>query len=390
MHAASDEAIVIAGSIGDPGLVVRAAAVATYDALWPARRYGESNEAVIQVMRETLAGLSLDDSALRCRLLVALATESYYVARTSELDRLVEEALGIARRIGEPALLAETLLGCVVVLWRADQVDRRQSLLEECRQLAEQVGDERLTVNARCLQASVRCELGLLSGPDPELAEIAMAARELRMYFPELIVVCLAHSWSAMRGDQAELAAQWTRIAELDDLMSMAHKVDTIQGAAFYVPMWNFGQLPRDEHVQGFLGVTAVPVVTAAVALFLRHGAPERARTLWDGHTFDPDTDNWYSPAYWAFSAEAALGFGDPAVGAAVYTRLRPYSGQCVMSGSNPAIGPVDAYLAIAAAATGDLALATEHADRAIGQIRTWQVPQVESWFLGLRDKHGF
>jgi DNA-binding SARP family transcriptional activator len=390
MHAASDEAIELAGTIGDPELVVRAAAVPTYDALWPARRYGDVNESVIRVMREALAGLSLDDSAVRCRLLVALATESYYVARTEEIDRLAEEALGIARRLGDASLLAETLLGCVVVLWRADQADRRESLLEECRVLAEQVGDERLTVNARCLQASVGSELGSAPGPTAELEEIAAAARELRMYFAELIVVCLAHSWSAMRGDADELVAQSARLAELDELMSLAHKVDTIQGAAFYVPMWDTTQLPRDELVQGFLGVTAVPVITAAVALFLRHGQPDRARMLWESHDFDPHTDNWYSPAYWAFSAEAALGLADPAVGAAVYSRLRPFSGRCVMSGSNPAIGPVDAYLAIAAAATGDLALATEHADHAVEQIQAWHIPQVESWFADLRHRHGF
>jgi hypothetical protein len=133
-----------------------------------------------------------------------------------------------------------------------------------------------------------------------------------------------------------------------------------------------------------------VPVITAAVALFLRHGQPDRARMLWESHDFDPHTDNWYSPAYWAFSAEAALGLADPAVGAAVYSRLRPFSGRCVMSGSNPAIGPVDAYLAIAAAATGDLALATEHADHAVEQIQAWHIPQVESWFADLRHRHGF
>jgi DNA-binding SARP family transcriptional activator len=390
MHRASDEATMLAGGFGEPELVVRAASVPTYDALWPARRYGESNSAVIAVMRQTLAELPVEDSALRCRLLLALATESYYVARPAEIDRLVDEAIAIARRVADPLLLAESLLAAVVAWWRPDKAAEREAMLEECRQLAETVGDERLAVNAHTLEASVRCELGQTDGIDADLVGLAAAARRHHLYFAELISVCLAHSWSVMRGDEAAIAEQLGRIVALDAEISMVHKEDTVQGAFLYAPLWDPRWPLREEMVHAFLGETPLPLVTAAVALFLRRGQVDQARALWTGHTFDADSLNWYSPAYWAFSAEAALGLGDAATGAAVYGKFRPYSGRCVVSGSNPALGPVDAYLAIAAAATGDTTLATEHAERALEQVRTWQVPQVERWFLDLRDRHGF
>jgi DNA-binding SARP family transcriptional activator len=394
MHRASDEATLLAGELGDPELVVRAASVPVDDALWPARRYGESNDEVVAVIRQTLATLPVEDSTLRCRLLLALASESYYVARPAETDRIIEEAVGMARRLadasGDVVLLAEALLACVVAWWRPDRAVERAAMLEECRQLAEEAGEDRLEVNARCLLASARCELGDVDGIDEELAGLADMARAHRLYFAELILVCHAHSWSAMRGDVAAIQWQVARLVELDEQLSMVHKEDSVQGALLYVPLWDRNAPPLDDMVQAFLGATSLPLVTAAVALFLRQGRTDLARATWAGHTFDADTLNWYSPVYWAFSAEAALGLDDPAVGAAVYGNLRPYRGRCVMSGTNPALGPVDAYLAVAAAAAGDTALATEVADRALEQLRTWRIPQVEKWFLGLRDQHGF
>ncbi len=390
MHAASDEAVLLAGEFGDPTLVVRAATIPTYDALWPARVYGESNAEVIAVMRQTLAQLPVEDSPLRCRLLLALATESYYVARPQEIDRLVEEALGIARRVGDPELLAEALIGAVVGWWRPDKAPEREAALEECRELVHATGQERLAVNVRMLQASVRSEMGRVDGLDAELTAIATVARDHRLYFTELIAVCLAQSWSVMRGDRDAVGAQLARIMEIDAEISMAQKEDTVQGALLYAPLWDPDWPVSDEMVQGFVSMTSLPIASAAAALYLRRGNPDQARTVWGDHVFDADSLNWYSPPYWAFSAEAALGLGDEATGAAVYTLFRPYSGRCVMSGSNPALGPVDAYLAIAAAATGDLTLATEHAEQALEQIRAWQVPQVERWLLELRDRHGF
>jgi DNA-binding SARP family transcriptional activator len=394
MHGASDAATLIAGRLGDPELVVRAAAVPTEDALWPARSYGDANEEVVGVLRETLAALPVEDSPLRCRLLLTLASESYYVARPGETDRLVDEAVSMARRLGESAgeqrLLADSLLGAVVAWWRPDRADERQALLAECLRLSEEHGFERLAANARCLLTCGRCELGDVDDLVEELAEMAELAREYRLHFAELIVTGLAHSWSVMAGDVPGAQAHTTRLAELDEQISLAHKQDALRGVAFNVPLW-FRGVPIDlEQVGTFVHDSPLPLASGATALFLRHGLVEQAREVWAAHEFDEVTVNWYSPPYWAFSAEAAVGLGDHEVGAAVYARLRPFSGRCVMSGTNPALGPVDAYLALAAAATGETAIAGEHADRALEQARAWQVPQVEEWLLELRDRHAF
>jgi hypothetical protein len=394
MHQASDEAVLIGARLGDPELVVRAATLPTQDALWPARSYGDANTQVVAVLRETLAALPVEDSELRCRLLLVLASESYYVARPAETDRLVEEAVAMARHIAESSgdrrLLADSLLAAVVAWWRPDRAEQRQALLAECLHLSEQHGFERLAANVRCLLVCGRCELGDVDDLVHALDEVASLAREHRLYLAELIVIGLAHSWSVMRGDVSSSTALLSRLAELDEQISLAHKQDALRGVAFNGPLW-FPDMAIDHQLIGaFQRETTLPLASGAAALFLRHGLVDQAREVWSAHEFDDVTVNWYSPPYWAFSAEVAIGLGDPSVGAAVYTRLRPFGGRCVMSGTNPALGPVDAYLALAAASTGDIALAAEHADNALGQARTWGLPQVEEWLVELRERHGF
>ena len=53
-------------------------------------------------------------------------------------------------------------------------------------------------------------------------------------------------------------------------------------------------------------------------------------------------------------------------------------------------MGPVDAFLAHAAAAVGDLELAARHADDAQRLIDEWQIPLVAQWLRDQRDRYGF
>jgi hypothetical protein len=59
-------------------------------------------------------------------------------------------------------------------------------------------------------------------------------------------------------------------------------------------------------------------------------------------------------------------------------------------AGSGPALGPVDAFLALAAAAVGEAGLATRHADDAEALCERWEIPAVGRWFRELRDQYGF
>ncbi|WP_028654665.1 BTAD domain-containing putative transcriptional regulator [Nocardioides sp. J54] len=390
MHAAADEAVVLAGSLGDTGLVVAAASVASRDALWPARAYGEWNADVVETLRATLAGQS-GDSEVHCRLLLALATEAYYCASAAELDAWSAEAIAMARRLGDDTLLLSALAGSAATGFRRSTAPQRRAWCEEGIDLAGRIGDERTRTHLRILLATTRCELGDVDGLVEEVEEIARTALDDKLYFVEMVALTFLHSWAAMGDDQERIATVFGRLIDCFDLVSTAHKVDTVQGAALFVPLWDpKAPMPSDDTVLRFLEESAMPIGPAAAVLALRHGLLDEARATVETFGVDLDTDNWFSMFVWATGAELAVGLGMPDLGAAAYARLLPYRGTCIMSGTSPFHGPVDCYLALAAAGTGELGTATRYADSGLAQVRAWQLPRVERWFLDQRERHGF
>jgi hypothetical protein len=59
-------------------------------------------------------------------------------------------------------------------------------------------------------------------------------------------------------------------------------------------------------------------------------------------------------------------------------------------AGTGLALGPVDAFLALAAAATGDLGRAAEHADDALHLSRAWGLAACERWLQRYRESGGW
>ena len=53
-------------------------------------------------------------------------------------------------------------------------------------------------------------------------------------------------------------------------------------------------------------------------------------------------------------------------------------------------MGPVDAYLAQAAAAVGEADLAARHAERALELCEEWQVPLAAQWLRDQRARYAF
>ena len=131
--------------------------------------------------------------------------------------------------------------------------------------------------------------------------------------------------------------------------------------------------------------------VTTLVAMFLtRAGQVDAAREHLASHPVAFDRQDWFSQLEWAAGAEAACAIGDASLAARAYERLAPFAGKPCCAGSGMHIGPVDAYLALAAAATGETSLAAAHADSALELCVTWEIPLVAEWLRGQRDSHGF
>jgi hypothetical protein len=192
-----------------------------------------------------------------------------------------------------------------------------------------------------------------------------------------------------MRGDTAAIETLTARLFELDPLISLSKKADALQGALLEPQLWG-GEMAPVERFLGFVDEVNVPIVPGVTVVLLRHGHTEVAQQLWASWEPDFGSDNWFTELLWAFCAEIALGLGLPDLGADVYARLLPLRAQCIISGTGPAHGPADVYLALAAAAAGEPAVAAEHADAALARCAAWDVPQVARWLGDLRERHGF
>ena len=389
MTEAVDQAIRIGADLGEPALVVRATAIVSAGSIWPWRRYGEVSRPVVAALRTALAGVGTDDTEVRCRLLMGLAREQYYTLEWHEVDALVEEAVAMARRLGDPALLVEMLQAAYSAVWRRATTDVRRRWAEESVALATEHGLRREAVVGRFLQACIDCEVGAVDGLDDELARIAADARAERLSFVEMATVALSCSWAVLRDDVAAFERGAARLKELDDLISLSNKADAIQGALIYPTLWN--DAPPDLGQAGaFIEASNVPVEASLVLLLLRKGLLEEARATWAMAGHEPAVGDWYAEANQAMLAEIALGLGDHDLGARVYRLLLPTRSGMDISGSSPVVCPGDAALAVAAAAAGEHDVAREHADRALEQCAAWRLTAVARWLSRLRDRHGF
>ncbi len=79
-----------------------------------------------------------------------------------------------------------------------------------------------------------------------------------------------------------------------------------------------------------------------------------------------------------------------PALAAETYSRMAPSADHVAAAGSGIALGPVSAFLALAAAATGEFATAARHADEALERCAGWGLGPVAAWLDGHRRAVGF
>ena len=171
--------------------------------------------------------------------------------------------------------------------------------------------------------------------------------------------------------------------------MSLPQTEDAVAGALITLRLW---QGRGDEIASALLELEGgpIPITSTALVFLLRSGDVEGAKAHAAEHAVVLDEVDWFSMMNWACAAEAALGLGDAELAAAAYEKLAPYAGRVASAGSGNALGPVDAFLAHAAAAVGDRDLAGRHADDALLLMEEWQIPLAAQWLRDQRERYDF
>jgi DNA-binding CsgD family transcriptional regulator len=210
----------------------------------------------VELLEEALVALGDADSPLRARVLARLARA---LVSTPQVDRrlqLSEEAVALARGLGDSATLAAVLFDRHLAIWgseRAEAAGERLAVATEVVGLAERLGDRAMALRGRGLRRVDLLEVGDLDGFDADLAAAERTARELRQ---------LRHRWQLplAHATRALLAG---RFAEAEELVAQGLAVGRRAGDQA-VGNYYTGLVTTLRFMQGRLSESVEPLQDAA------------------------------------------------------------------------------------------------------------------------------
>ena len=322
--------------------------------------------------RSRSRALGGEDTPLRARLLARLALELYYAGDPQRRLALSEEAVALARRLGDPLTLATCLDARHYALWRPETVDERLAVASELRRIAEAVGDPEMELEGAGWTVVDLLELGDVAGADIQIAAASRLAAALHLPLYEWWTSQFRCARAQMEGrfEEAErLAHETLAIGRRGQAENAVH--------VFAQAMFNIrreqGRLAEvEESVARFIALyPAVPAWRCARALVhVELGREDAAREEFEALAH-AGFDTLPRDAQWLIAttllAEVCGRLGDAARAAELHEALLPYAGRNVIVGRAATCnGSASRPLGILAATRGDWARAERHFEHAL------------------------
>jgi tetratricopeptide (TPR) repeat protein len=360
----------IARAEGLPDALARAALGYGGRFVW-SRAWGDTK--LVQLLEEALALLPAEDSELRVRLLARLAAGPLRDSLPPEPRRaMAQEAVEIARRLGDPTTLAYALEGRYETYWGPDRLEERLAIANELIDVAEGAGDlERAYAGHGC-RFSALLESGDVPAAYRDHEAATRLAHELRQP---------AQLWdTATRG--AQLALFEGRFAEAERAMHEALELGRLAQAAnaqsaFDLQMYGLrreqGRLATildvvERSVSPWYPIWRYVIVDVYAELDRRSDAEAAFAALADEGFPVPTRSDL--EMQWLFSlnllSEACRYLGDAGAAAVLYDRLCPYAHQNASLVSELCNGSVSRVLGILAAVLSDQHEASAHFEEAL------------------------
>ena len=360
-----------AAAAGRPDLIALAALDFGSFALSP----GILDEELVALLERALDALGPGDDPLRVRVLARLAVALYWSDDVERRLAVADEAVAMARRLGDRATLAYALLNHQGATSSPDRTEECVRTAAELFRLAEASGDPELQLPARVRQIGYLLELDDLPGSDVALETLERLARESQDPRAQAYVPLERSRRLALEGrfEEAErLTAEAARLgARLRD------STIPMQAAAQTIGMrWMQGRMSEvyDQLKRFADGYPAMPVYRAALALACCESgrdadARRELRVLAaDGFAGIPRDSIWLLCV--AFLAETCRDLGEAEPAAALYDEAARFDRRNVVSPDAIFAGPVSRYLGLLAAARGDWEAADGHLSAAAAQAR--------------------
>jgi hypothetical protein len=170
----------LARAEGDTEALTRAALTNIRPGIFSA--LGAVDEERVSLMRAALDALDQSDSPQRARLLAALGRELIFNAG-AERFKLAEEALAVARRLGDPETLNAVLLAHYYAVWSPDTLAQRLARTEELQALTRDVEDPMSKALAAGIRYRALMEAGAVDQADRCLDAFEALATDLGQPF---------------------------------------------------------------------------------------------------------------------------------------------------------------------------------------------------------------
>jgi DNA-binding SARP family transcriptional activator/tetratricopeptide (TPR) repeat protein len=387
-----ERAAALARALGDAGRLAAAALRAGPLSYLGILRVSEEQ---VQLLEEALLALpAAEDSHLRAMVSARLSLVIVYTAdfptTPESLARslaLSNDAVGIARRLGDRVALGYALNARMHALWGIDPAPERLAAGTELGEIADEIGDEQLALHGHMWRIRELLAQGDVDAVNGEIARFR--ARDTGPVHP--LEASFAFNVTAMmallEGDfetAEQLGQRALEVAEGHNDLALS-----FYGTLMVWTWWQRDDLAASDATLREIiaqASTEYPTASAALALVLAESGDAEAALIqlrsleelgW-GSTADDQTEGMSMAV--AAAACSAVGPAANPFAARLYEVMRPYAGTAVVVRAPAAacLGPADHYLGLLAGTMGDLALAEVHHEAALRLARRMGSPPFE------------
>jgi tetratricopeptide (TPR) repeat protein len=319
---------------------------------------------VVPLLEDAIAALPEDDTPTRVRLMSRLACARRSDPEREAAARLSEEAVAMARRIGDAVTLSYALNAHDAAHWWYDNPRQRLDLSHELAKVARESGDGERVAEAHMAQLAALLELGRISEAEAVLAEIARIADEIRQPSQQWISIAVRAMLADFRGEFA-LAEELMRDAVQVGDPAMAEEHFRAQDLRLRREQGRFDGLEAamKRAADEFWWYPMHRCFLAELYADLDRAAD--ARRVFDqliANDFEallPRDNEWLVSA--TVVADVCVYIGDADCARKLYDKLLPVADQCVVGLAECARGSVARSLGVLATLLADYDEAEQH-----------------------------
>jgi DNA-binding SARP family transcriptional activator len=345
--------------LGDPELLARAALANNRGFFSSA---GEVDDDRVHCLQDALEAYDPAPSTVRARLLAQLAVELTFSGDWELRRRHSDEAVAMARELGDAGTLAIVLLQRIPTLWHASTVEDRVTSAEEATTIAHDLEDPLLIHHGETYRGYGALEAGDLAGADLHIERQHRLAANLRQPILRWYDLVIRAKRELVTGSLAEADRLALEAFEVGQEAGQPDAFHLFAGQLFAIRMHQ-GRL--DELAAALAGAPpragrsrTVPLLTQAflATIYTELGRDEEAQAVYERLMASNLTDvpfdfSWLGVI--ALGAAAAARLGDRQRAEGLIEIMAPYRHRYVDLGSSW-LGSAAHYLGLVHACVGD------------------------------------